>query len=404
MNAKMKQMLFTGVCLALLAVQAAAQDVDLVSEIIETKGDTLSDSDTKKASNTAQKDERVTYETEKDEEVADDRGIFSFLNFSFIKKPLSLFSSDDDEAQTAQDKDGAPTEQQKKETPLERKTRRANEGNLEAQLVLGYMYLYGENGVSADYDKAFEFYKMAAEQGDPVALNNLGSLYFNGIGTKRDYLTAARLFAQAAEKGSDDAAVNLAFIYLSSQNTPEQRVEAVKLFMQAAEHGNKTAQYMLGVAYAEGFNLEKDDHKAVALIKEAANAEFDEAQYRLALMYLNGQGIAQNYGNAVKYLKAAMLQGNLDATMRLADILATGDVYPANPVRAHIYYNIAAVDNVPNAAQKRDEVRKRLKIEELLEAQAQAESFKPKPSTLTTYIRQTFGKNIDRYITTNLKK
>lgn len=340
--------------------------------------------------------ERVVRKDEKN--VADDRGIFSFLNFSFIKKSVS------DEATEEGETTDEAGDKKIEETPLQRTIRRADEGSLDAQLSLGYMYLYGENGVESDFSKAFHYYEMAAAQNDKIALNNLGSLYFNGIGTKVDYLKAAQLFAKAAQYGSDDAAVNLAFIYLSGNSTTAQLEEAVNLFKQATEHGNNTAKFMLAYAYYKGFHVPQDYYKAVALMRESAEAEFDEAQYMLGVMYMNGHGIAKNYGNAVKYFQKALRQGNVSATMMLADILTQGTMYPKNLFQAHIYYNIAAVYGAPGAAQRRDELEKAIKIDELLPAQSEAENFKPAPSELTTYIRQTFGGNLRRYIDENFSK
>ena len=80
---------------------------------------------------------------------------------------------------------------------------------------LAYMYLYGTNGVQKDYSKAFEYYQMAAEQNNPIALNNLGSLYFNGIGTNPDVQKAVALFTKAAELGNDNAA-------RAKKNKPDQ--------------------------------------------------------------------------------------------------------------------------------------------------------------------------------------
>ena len=265
------------------------------------------------------------------------------------------------------------------------------------------MDLYGENGVTSDYAKAFKYYEMAAAQNDKIALNNLGSLYFNGIGTEVNYVKAAELFAQAAKLGSDDAAVNLAFIYLSGNKQSQNQQEAIELFRQAANAGNNTARFMLGYAYYKGFQVQQDYYKAVELMKISSDAKFDEAQYVLALMYINGQGIAKNYGNAVKYLTASAAQGNVSALMQLADILTEGTMYPRNLVRAHIMYNIASVLGAPDAAQKRDNLEQKIKLEELLPAQTAAEKFKPKPSELTSYIRQTFGNNIRRYIDENMK-
>lgn len=337
---------------------------------------------------------------EDEKKVADDRGIFSFLNFSFIKKPLFQSENKTDDKSPADTAD----DQVVAETPLQKMIRQAESGNVEAQLSLGYMYLYGENGVESDFPKAFHYYEMAAAQNDKIALNNLGSLYFNGIGTPTDYFKAAQLFAKAAQNGSDDAAVNLAFIYLSGTNQNKQLEEAVNLFKQAAEAGNNTAKFMLGYAYYTGFQVPQDYYKAVSLMREASAAQFDEAQYMLGLMYMKGHGIAKNYGNAMKYFREAFNQGNVSATMILGDILTQGVMYPKNLIQAHIYYNIASVYGAPHAAERRDALESSLKIEDLLPAQSQAESFKPQPSELTAYIRQTFGGNIRRYIDENNTK
>ncbi|MBE6451334.1 MAG: sel1 repeat family protein [Alphaproteobacteria bacterium] len=342
-----------------------------------------------------------------DEKVADDRGIFSFLNFSFIKKHTSSKTDNEDELMQAKDdsnSESAANEPIKPETPIERMERLANGGKLDAQLNLGYMYLYGQDGVQTDYQKAFHFYELAANQNNPIALNNLGSLYFNGIGTKVNYQKAAELFFRAAQQGSDDAAVNLAFIYLSSENTDGQHEDAINMFKDAANMGNNTAKFMLGYAYYKGFIVEQDFHKAVALIKDAANAKFDIAQYMLAVMYRNGQGIAKNYGNAVKNYRLAVSQGNVPAMMELGEVFAKGTIYPKNEYMAHILFNIASVYNAKGADVLRDEVEKLIKIEQLLEAQTTAENYKENPSELTLYIRQTYGNDVRIYIDENIKK
>ena len=314
----------------------------------------------------------------------DGDGVFSFLNFSFLKKDPELVK----EAETQH------------ETFLQVVTRKANEGNVDAQLSLGYMYLYGDKdaGVEVDYQKSFEYYQLAANQGDNVAINNLGSLYYSGIGTKRNPAKAAELFTQASEQGNVEAAVNLAFLYISGSGVEKDSNKAMNYFIKAANQGNLTAEYMLGYAYYRGFIVPQNYKKAFELIRNPANAGYDEAQLVLAQMYLYGEGITKNYGNAVKYLGRSFMQGNVEAITLLADILATGNVYPKNIYQAHVLYNIASVRGAEHAAANRDALEKAMKINEILQAQAEAEAFQTKPQDLTTYIRKTFGNNIKAYI------
>jgi hypothetical protein len=69
---------------------------------------------------------------------------------------------------------------------------------------------------------------------------------------------------------------------------------------------------------------------------------------------------------------------------------------------SHALYNIAAAQSVPQAAEFRDEIAKKMPLEQLSQAQAEALKFKPTPSELTSYIRQTFGTNVRNYIDNNM--
>lgn len=315
---------------------------------------------------------------------------------SFITKPLSLLFSADDKITRP---DG------KEETFLERSTRQANEGKIEDQMNLAYMYLYGTNGVQQDLSKAFEYYQMAAEQNNPIALNNLGSLYFNGIGTNPDVKKAVALFTKAAELGNDNAATNLAFIYLKGgAKDPARNKIAMDLFKKAASSGNNVAKFMLGYAYYLGFVYEQNYDQAFKLIKSAAgnNSNLDEAQIVLADMYIKGTGTVQNYIKGIESYRNAVGQGNSEAFMELADIYAQGKITPQNLIMAHALYNVASVMEEPGAAEKRDEIGKKLKLEMLLQAQTNAQNFKESPSELTLYVRRTFGFNIRSYIDMNI--
>ncbi len=322
---------------------------------------------------------------QKEEKVrVDDEGMFSFLNFSFLKnkKKVEEFARKPDEPQ---------------ENFLDRMTRMAEEGDVDACLTLGYMYLYGEKGVARNEEKAFRYYSMAASQKDMIAINNLGSLYYSGIGTEKDVNKAVEMFNKAAKLGNKEAAINLAFIYLTSpsKNISAQRI--IELLQQAAEGNNITAQYMMGYSYYRGFVVPKDFKKSFELIKQAA-VSYDEAQYELALRYINAEGTPRNYNNAVKYLNQSAHQGNVQAMMELGNILAAGTSYQKNEYQAYIWFNIASVYGIEGAAEKRDILERILKIEEVLQAQSAAETFKEKPSEMTQYIRQTFGRNLGSYI------
>lgn len=361
---------------AFLSHTAGAQTIDLLS------GDLSMPVYEDEEENKSEPAEKQTANSDEDE----DKQSF----FSFITKPISkMFSADDEVVDN----------QGKKETFLEQSLRLAEEGNVDSQMNLGYMYLYGSNGVEQDFEKAFHYYNMAAEQNNPIALNNLGSLYFNGIGVTKERSKAMEYFSKSAELGNDNAATNLAFIYLTGGDV-ERNKKAIELLKMAAKNGNKLAKFMLGYAHYKGFLVERDNYTAFDLIKEAAGegAYFDEAQYVLAEMYANGYGTVQNYVNAVDNYTKAVDQGNTDAYFTLAKIYTEGRYAQKNLEKAHTLFNIAASEGDARAAQLRDSIGSALKLEVLLHAQTAAQSFKPKQSELTSYVRQTFGTNVRNYI------
>ena len=60
----------------------------------------------------------------------------------------------------------------------------ADQGDVQAQLNLGFSYLVGQ-GVKQDYAEALKWYRKAAEQGYPAAQFNLGVMYYKGQGVSR---------------------------------------------------------------------------------------------------------------------------------------------------------------------------------------------------------------------------
>lgn len=301
-----------------------------------------------------------------------------------------------------------PSESQKSEDnnkkDIEELKAKAGNGDVDAQLDLGYTYLYGVNGTNIDYKQALTYYEMAAKQNSAVAYNNLGSLYFSGIGTDVDYAKAIHFFDEAAKLGSSDAAVNLAIIYLGndSQNKSEADYKKILDLLNQAQKDNTIAKYLLGYCYYQGFLVKKDYVKAFKLIKPIADEQYDEAQLVLTDFYINGWGTTKNYNRAVSSLQESAKQGNPVAMQKLADILVAGKIYTPDIKKAHVLYNVASVMGIKDAGEKRDALEENLSIEDLLEIQAEAENYKPAPSDRTSFIRQTFGDSLKVYIDSNM--
>ena len=69
------------------------------------------------------------------------------------------------------------------------------------QVLLGVMYKCG-TGVEQDFTEAARFYRLAAAQGNVLAMNELACLYRNAEGVPQDFAEARRLYEIAAEEGN----------------------------------------------------------------------------------------------------------------------------------------------------------------------------------------------------------
>lgn len=116
-------------------------------------------------------------------------------------------------------------------TALKESTSLAKEGNADAQLLLGRMYLMGQ-GVTRDNDEASKWFEASAAQGNADAQFMLGSMYL----------------------------------------LPQKDVaKGVKWLRLSADQGNQDAQYLLGKAYVQGLpSLPRDPVQAELWLSLAA--------------------------------------------------------------------------------------------------------------------------------------
>ena len=77
----------------------------------------------------------------------------------------------------------------------------ADKDSSSAQTWIGYLYLYGGNGIDKDYAQAMKWLKMAVDQGNESAMYHLAGMYKDGLGTEKDINAAAELYLKSAELG-----------------------------------------------------------------------------------------------------------------------------------------------------------------------------------------------------------
>ena len=158
-----------------------------------------------------------------------------------------------------------------------------------------------------------------AEQGNANAQFNLGLIYDNGRGVPQDFAEAAKWYRLAAEQGQADAQCNLGVMYSEGQGVAQDYAEAVKWYRQAAEQGQAGAQFNLGGSYREGEGVPQDYAEAVKWYRLAAEQGYAGGQYNLGVMYNNGQGVAQDYAEAHKWVNLAAAQSQGDEQKKFSE-------------------------------------------------------------------------------------
>ncbi|GBC32783.2 hypothetical protein RIR_jg12181.t1 [Rhizophagus irregularis DAOM 181602=DAOM 197198] len=199
----------------------------------------------------------------------------------------------------------------------------AEGGNLDGIVALGYCYNNGI-GVSINKKKAFELYQQAANLQHNLAQNNLALMYKNGDVVSRDYGKAIELFQQSANSGNSLAQRNLAYMYKNGEGMDKNYNKAFELFKKSAEGGDSDGMMNLGYFYSRGIGTSVDKKRAFELYQQAANLGHSMAQNNLALMYKNGDGIGKDYYKAIELYQQAANSGNSLAQYNLGAMYENG--------------------------------------------------------------------------------
>jgi hypothetical protein len=88
-------------------------------------------------------------------------------------------------------------------------------------LLLGMTYKYGIS-VNVDYKQSHSYFKLAADRGNVLALDNLGDFYYYGFGVPVDKLKALRYYNMAANQGSYEAQYKVCNSYEKTEGINEE--------------------------------------------------------------------------------------------------------------------------------------------------------------------------------------
>ncbi|MCA1403918.1 SEL1-like repeat protein [Ensifer sp. IC3342] len=183
----------------------------------------------------------------------------------------------------------------------------------------------------------------AAKGGDPLAFYEIGSRFTEGRGVNEDPAEAVKWYQRAADAGVIPAEYRLANLYEKGSGVARDPVKAKTLYLKAAAAGNASAIHNLAVMLASGRDGAPDFAEAAKWFEKAASLGVRDSQFNLAVLYARGNGVKQDLEESYKW------------------------------------FSIAARDGDKDAGEKRDEIAKAMKPEQLASAMAKADAWKVQP-------------------------
>jgi len=177
----------------------------------------------------------------------------------------------------------------------------AQKENIKAQALLSEIYL----GLSANLrnvtDERLGVYwgKRAANQGDLIAMNNLGYAYEHGKGVDKSMKKALEWYQKAADSGLALASRNIGMHYHKVNDFEK----AFKYLKTASEQGNTISMLDISAMYLVGNDyIPKDLEKSYHWAFKAAKMFDREAMYVVGSYYLQGTGIEKNTDLALYWI------------------------------------------------------------------------------------------------------
>ena len=167
-----------------------------------------------------------------------------------------------------------------------------------------------------DYAAALNEFTPLAQQGDADAQLFLGKMYMMGEGVLKDSDQALKWFKASAAQGNGDAQFFVGSIYLMPR---KDVVEGAKWLRLSAEQGSQDAQWLLGKAYLKGDkDLPRDPVQAEMWLRLAAknNLEFYQNTVHLAEGQISAAEIAKGKALADAWTPKRGLRPGRDENVR----------------------------------------------------------------------------------------
>lgn len=168
--------------------------------------------------------------------------------------------------------------------------KRADAGDVDAQVELAHKYIFGGKRVEMNRDKSYFWFGRAAEAGDAEAQYEMGRAAEAGsMGRPRDLYEAFGWFKKSADQGFREGLREAGRCLYMGEGTAQDFKAAVPYFERAVKQHDTEAMVFLGKMLQDGNGIPKDEARGQALIDRAMDEDKKGIGLaRIRLMTLEG--------------------------------------------------------------------------------------------------------------------
>lgn len=114
-----------------------------------------------------------------------------------------------------------------------------------------------------DYQKAFEIYSQACEEGDEFMCHSIAGMFEKGLAVAQDFKKAFKYYLTACQQGLGQSCYSVGKMYREGKIIRYDPIKATEYYLKACEQSVAEACYSSGVMY---YN-KQDDPESKPLIK-----------------------------------------------------------------------------------------------------------------------------------------
>jgi TPR repeat protein len=187
----------------------------------------------------------------------------------------------------------------------------AQKNDVDSWTEIGLLLTDSEIESLFDPQRGIAYYEKAAKQNHPVAWNNIGALYHNGVGYPFNITKAIHAYEKAAELGDGMALNNLGDLYYFGVHVKQNYGKSLDFYQKAEEK-----YYYNYDKISEIYYQLRDYQNLLIYLKKDYDRSYSGIYY--GILYENSMGVKADLKKAIKYYEQANAYSAYEyATQRL---------------------------------------------------------------------------------------